>query len=227
MAERGYRPTRQRPMWGRLVVVLLAVVAFGVGTFAAGRVSAPAAPAPAPRRTGTAGIVWRHGLPDGFAHTPRGAGTAAARYVALISDWTGRDPGWVRPRLAELVTDPDLVDELMPEPIAEGNHNIAGDVPLRVWTAAGSGTGPAPGGPIEVRVYELGVYGPRSDGHTPPDAGLSGGFHVVSMHLAWERGRWRISGWQLDDAPAPAVASDDADLPAELVGPDSWTPDTR
>jgi hypothetical protein len=80
---------------------------------------------------------------------------------------------------------------------------------------------------VTVRVWEVALFGPRSDGQDPADAGVAGGWHVVTLGVAWQSGRWRITAWQLDDAPAVnSVTPTSATLPPALVGPDSWTPDT-
>jgi hypothetical protein len=222
------RDASQKPLWSRSALGLAGGLALLAAAFLSGRISAtPSAPSP---QSLPAGIRFVDGLPTGFANSARGAGTAAAWYVELVSSWSGRPAAQIRPLLQRLVAPghPDLTDKLLPEPATAGDANIAADLPLRVWTSRGATTTTlTPNAPLSVQVLEVSLYGPRSDGQNPPDAGLAGGWHIVNLTLTWRRGSWRISGWDLTDAPRIAtVSSDTATMPPTLTGPDSWTPDT-
>jgi hypothetical protein len=203
------------------------LVGLVLGAFAVGRATAPRRPASA---RSVAGVHFAHGVPVGFAESARGGGTAASWYVALVASCIGQPVQQARPRLGQIVArgHENLVERLLPEPVTAGDGNIAADVPVRVWTSHGSSDSVLHGSArLTVRVWEVALFGPRSNGQDPPDAGIAGGWHVVTLGMVWQAGRWRLTSWRLDDAPAvTSLTPASATLPPTLTGPDSWTPDT-
>lgn len=235
-----YKPATAAPRVGhfaRRLAVAGLLIAAGVG---AGRAMAPNPAARHPTCPPTqTGITLVDGLPTGFPPTVRGAGDAAAWFETALAAAGSWPQAQIRGLLERMVADEvrdSLVDQLMPSTAREGNTNIAETVVLRVWAKPAPIPGDLPvGSQVRVRVLALGLFGPRTDGTTTSEhTGLAGGFttHDLVMQRTADR-------WVLREAatPVPAAPPDlqgtqrdgsprRVDALAEVLGPDSWVPNT-
>ena len=234
MRESEYKATDGRRPASMVLVLILACLLAGVAVFVAGRASAPARATP--ERYGDRLV---NGVPVGFARTPRGAGDAAAAYVAAMAAAAGRPQVEQRALVDVIAGDgagPAVADMLGTGSPPEGGAVIGQTVAARVWVADADPNAPVPqGGEVTARLLVCALAGAMTDGVVAgPQTGLAGGWYVQSVTMRWTQARWRVVAVQ---RPVPVPPPDqrgtrrdggprDTQPLLEVLSARSWVPGT-
>lgn len=234
MRESGYKITDGRRPASTVPTIIVAIVLAGTAVFLAGRASAPEQTSPGGHRERLV-----NGVPVGFAGTPRGAGDAAAAYVAAVAAAASRPQVAQQALLDIIVADGSghAVAEMMGagSPSADG-AGIAQTVAARVWVADPDPNAPVPqGGEVTARLLVCALTGSMTDGVVAgPETGLAGGWYVQSVTVRWVRDRWRVVAVQ---RPVPVPPPDqrgarrdggprDTQPLLDVLSARSWVPGT-
>ncbi|WP_155945580.1 hypothetical protein [Micromonospora sp. CNB394] len=179
------------------------------------------------------------GVPVGFAGTPRGAGDAAAAYVAVVAAATGRSDVERQALIDAVAVDgsgPAVAEMMGAGSPSAGSAGISQTLTARVWVADTDVDVPVPpGGEVTARLLACALTGAMTDGVVGgPEAGLAGGWYVQSVTVRWLQHRWWVVAVQ---RPVPVPPPDqrgarrdggprDTQPLLEVLSARSWAPGT-